>query len=50
MNPDTFLAKFSRNVDVYGLTSGGHYGDFLNPTAEINFDTSVRPYADERDF
>ena len=50
-NPDTFLAKFSRNVDVYGLTSGGHYGGFLDPTAEINFDTSARPFhADERGF
>ena len=50
-NPDTFLAKFSKNVDVYGLTSGGHHGGFLDPVEELDFDTSARPFhVDERSF
>ena len=50
-NPDSFLSKFSRNVDVYGLRAGSKHGGFLNPIRNHSFDDNVHFFhADEREF
>ena len=51
-NPDSFLSKFSRNIDVYGLRAGQTHGGFLNPTGGgRSFDNGVRYFhGDEREF